>query len=60
MGNLRVNLWHLAELLEWEILTDKFIDGIRTQIFLFNKFFRLSNRLWDNVEKCGTAGEITD
>jgi hypothetical protein len=57
-----VHLWqYLAEyFLEWEIYQTKFVEKIKTH-FMFNNFlFRKSCRLWENVEKYGTARQATD
>jgi hypothetical protein len=40
-------------------VSDKFVEEIETY-FMLEKFFRKLCRLWDNVEKCGRAGQVTD
>jgi hypothetical protein len=45
--------------LKWEIFQTKFLQKIKTH-FMFNNIFRKSCRLWDNVEKYGTAGQAKD
>ena len=45
---------------EWEIFQTKFAEEINNTRFTFDNFFRKSHRLWDNVEKCSTAEEVTD
>ena len=59
-----VHLWYLAEFfLEWEMFQTKVVEKIKTHIlcsvicFIF--FFPKLCRLWDNVEKYGTAGQAT-
>jgi hypothetical protein len=56
-----VHLWScLAEFfLEWGMFQTKFVDKIKTHI-LCSINFRKSRRLWDNVEKYGTARQDTD
>jgi len=50
-------LYHLAEFLEWEI----FCRENQNKYLMFSILFpRKSCRLWDNVEKYGTAGQATD
>jgi hypothetical protein len=39
---------------------DKFVEKIKTHILCSIPFFRKSCRLWDNVEKYGTAGQASD
>jgi hypothetical protein len=42
-------------------VTDKFVEKIKTQKFVFNNFFfRKSCHLRDNVEKYCRAGQATD
>ena len=46
-------------LLEWELFQKSCKENQNTH-FMFNiYFFRKSCRVWDNVEKCGRAGEAT-
>ena len=52
-------------ILRWILImsnvSDKSCRENQNTHFLFNKFFfRKSCRLWDNVEKCDTAGQATD
>jgi len=47
--NTYVNLWYLAEFLDWEMLEMKVVEKIRTH-FMLSNFSRKSCRLWDNVE----------
>ena len=46
--------------LEWEMFQTKVVEKIETHILCSVTFFRKSWRLWDNVEKCGRAGQVTD
>jgi hypothetical protein len=57
-----VHLWqYLAELfLEWEMFQTKVTGKIKTNILCSVTFSRKSHRLWDNVEKYGTARQATD
>jgi uncharacterized protein (UPF0305 family) len=56
-----VHLWYLAEFfLEWEMFQTKVVEKIKTRILCLATFFRKSYRLWDNVEKYGTARQATD
>jgi hypothetical protein len=57
-----VHLWqYLAEIfLEWEIFQTKVVEKIRTHILCSITFSLKSCRLWDNVEKYGTARQATD
>jgi hypothetical protein len=41
-------------------VSDKFLNKIKSQILCSITFSRKSCRLWDNVEKYGTAGQATD
>jgi len=54
-----IHWWqYLAEFfLEWEIFQIKFVEKAKTHILCSVTFFRKSCRLWDNVEKCGRAGQ---
>jgi hypothetical protein len=53
-------LYHLAEFfLEWEMFQPKAVEKIKTH-FIFNNFFAKIVRLWGNVEKYGTARQVTD
>jgi hypothetical protein len=56
------HLWrYLAEFfLEWEKFQTKVVEKIKTHFTFNNFFFRKPCRLWDNVEKYGTAGQATD
>jgi hypothetical protein len=54
-----VRLRYRAEFfLEWEILQTKVVDKVKTH-FMLNFFFRKLCRLWNHVENCGTAGQVT-
>jgi hypothetical protein len=57
-----VHLWqYLAKFfLEWEMFQTKVVDKIKTHILCSITFSRKSYRLWDNVEKYGTARQATD
>jgi hypothetical protein len=57
-----VRLWqYLADFfLEWEMFQTKVVEKIKTHILCSITFFRKSCRLWDNVEKYGTARQATD
>jgi replicative DNA helicase len=45
---------------EWEMLQTKVVEEIKPH-FMFNKFFFFENRaVYENVEKCGRAGQATD
>jgi hypothetical protein len=53
-----VYLWKyfFQSFLEWEMFQIKFMEKIKTHIlYSITIFFRNSCRLWDNVEKYGTA-----
>ena len=52
-----VRLWYVTEFfLEWEMFQTKISTGIQNTHFMFyNFFFRKSCRVWDNMEKQGTA-----
>jgi len=41
-------------------VSDETVDKIKTHILCSVTCFRKSRRLWDNVEKYGTAGQSTD
>jgi hypothetical protein len=41
-------------------ISDKVVVKIKLHIFKFKNVSRKSCRLWDNVEKYGTAGRIAD
>jgi hypothetical protein len=41
--------------LEWEMFQTKVTEKIKTHILCSITFFRKSCRLWDNVEKYGSA-----
>ena len=43
--------------LEWEMFQTKVVEKIKTHILCSVTFFKKSYRLWDNVEKYGTAGQ---
>jgi hypothetical protein len=60
-GTAGTRVWsHLAYLfLEWEMFRTKDVEKIKTH-FVFNKAFRKSCRLWDNLEKCGRVRQTTD
>jgi hypothetical protein len=52
---------YIAELcFQRGIIQTKFVEKIRTHILFSIKFFQNSGRLWDNVEKNGTAGQAID
>jgi hypothetical protein len=57
-----VHLWqYVAEFIsEWETFQTKVAQKIKTHILCSMTFFWKSCRLWDNVEKHGTAGQATD
>jgi hypothetical protein len=38
----------------------KFVEKIKTNFMFINFFFRNSYLLWDNVGKCGVAGQAAD
>ena len=46
--------------LKWEMCQTKFLEEIKTHILCSVNDFRNSLRLWDNVEKYGTARQATD
>ena len=54
-----IHFWsYIAEFfLEWEMFQIKFVNKITLNSIIL---FRKSCRLWDNVEKCGRAGQATD
>ena len=56
-----IRLWsYLAEFfLEWEMFQTKVVEKIKTHILCSVTFLRKSYRLWDNVEKYRSAGQIT-
>ena len=39
---------------------DRVVEKLKTHILCSMTFFLKSYRLWDSVEKCGTAGQATD
>ena len=52
---------YLAEFFsEWEMFETVFSEKIKTQIWCLITFFLKSCRLWDNLEKYGTARQVTD
>jgi len=52
--------WYLAELFsEWGLFQAKIVEKIKTRILCSVTFSRESCRLWDNLEKYGTAGQDT-
>jgi hypothetical protein len=52
---------YIAEFfLEWEIFQTKVVEKIKIHILCSITFFRKSCRLWDYVEKYGTARQATD
>jgi hypothetical protein len=54
-------LWYLAEFfLEWEMFQTKVVQQNKTHILCSVTILWKSCRLWDNVGKYGTAGQITD
>ena len=56
-----VQLWFLAEFsLIVRNVSDKFVEDIKTRILFSMTIFGISYRLWDNVEKCCWAGEVTN
>jgi hypothetical protein len=56
-----LHLWqYLAEFfLEWEMCQTKVVEKIKTHILCSITLSQKSCRLWDNVEKYGTAGQAT-
>ena len=46
--------------LEWEMFQTKVVEKIKTHILYSVTFSRKSCRLWDNVEKYCTAGQVID
>jgi len=57
------HFWPYPEqfLLDWGMLQAKVIEKIKTHILCsVTFFFRKPFRLWDNVGKCCTAGQVTD
>jgi hypothetical protein len=46
--------------LEWEMFQGKVVEKLKTHILCSVTFFRKSCHLWDNVEKCGRAGQDID
>jgi hypothetical protein len=56
------HLWpYLAHFfLEWEMFQTKVVEKIKTSILCSIIFFWTSFRLWDNMEKFGTARQVTD
>jgi hypothetical protein len=44
---------------EWEMSQTEFVEKIKTHILCSVNFLRKSCRLWENVEKCDTAGQVT-
>jgi len=60
MNTTRHFLSHLDQFfLEWETFQKKVVEEINTHILYSIIFFKKSCRLWDNVEKCCTAGQAT-
>jgi hypothetical protein len=58
----QVHLWsYIAEFfLEWEMFQTIVVEKIKTHILRSMFFFFLKScRLWENVEKYGTAGQAT-
>ena len=57
-----IHFWsYLAQFfLKWEMFQTKVAVKIKTHILCSVAFFWKSRRLWDNVEKCGRAGQATD
>jgi len=55
-------IWYVYDelFLQWEIFQIKFIKKIEKHFTFGNFFFPKSCRLWDNLEKCGTAIQATD
>ena len=51
---------YLAEFLEWEKFQTKVVQQIKTHILRSKTLFWKSCRLWDNVEKYGTTGQVAD
>jgi hypothetical protein len=56
------HFWHYFAgfFLEWEMFETQVVEKIKTHILFFDTFFQKSCRLWDNVEKYGTARQATD
>jgi hypothetical protein len=59
-----IHFWsYLAQFfLEWEIFQLNDVEKNQNTHFMWSNFFFFwrSCRLWDNVEKCSAAGQITD
>ena len=57
-----VHLWlYLAHFfVEWEMFQKKFVEKIKTHVLCSATLFRQSCRLWESVEKYGTAGQTAD
>jgi hypothetical protein len=54
-------LWYLAQLfLQWGMFQTFVVEKIKTYILCSVTFYRISCRLLENVEKCGTARQATD
>ena len=70
MGNLHEHQYiffnhiYLSQFcLEWEMFQTEVVEKIKTYILCSATFFpphRKSFRLWENVEKYGTAGQATN
>jgi hypothetical protein len=56
--HVRPHLVHFF--LECEMFQTKVVEKNKTHILCSCDFFRKSCRLWDNVEKCYRAGQVTD
>jgi hypothetical protein len=46
--------------LEWELFQTNILEEIKTHVLCSVRFFRKSCRVWDNVKKYNTAGQVTD
>ena len=54
-------LSYLAHLfLRWEMYQTKVVEKFETSILRSTTIYRKSCRVWDNLEKYGTAGQATD
>jgi len=61
---MKTNIHFLSYLphffLEWEMFQINVVEKIKTHILCSVTFFRISCRLWDNVEKCCRVGQTTN
>jgi hypothetical protein len=60
--NIHLWLYLIHFFLQWKMFQTIGVEKIKTHISCSVAFFflRKSCRLWDNVEKYGTAGQATD